>query len=107
MQNVKGYCKNSWRGAHDAGNNGMVTINQSGSLDISEIIALERNPAAIFITSKLLLSRKDYHADLDTFARLLGAENSFSFNRAALRYHHAQAIRTILIKEYKDIYLAY
>jgi hypothetical protein len=88
-------------------NDGMVTILQTGNTDISERITLERVPAAIFITSKMLLSRKDYHADRDTIARLLGAENAFSFNGAALRYHHAQAILTILIEEYKNIYLAY
>jgi integrase/recombinase XerD len=77
-------------------NYGMVTIPNTGSLVTSKTIKLERNPAAVFLASKVNYTRKDYQSDLNTIARLLGAKDAFSCNWAALRYHHTQAIRIML-----------
>jgi hypothetical protein len=64
-------------------NNGMITILQTDSLVISEITTLVCNPAAIFLASQALPNRKEYQADQNTIARLLGADVAFSCNWAA------------------------
>lgn len=75
--------------------NELVTVNQD-NFSLVEVIPLERNPAAVFLASKLQITRNDYQDDLNTIARMLGADNCFTCNWAALRYQHTQAIRTKL-----------
>jgi site-specific recombinase XerD len=76
--------------------NELVIVNQTDNFSLAEVTPLERNPAAIFLASKLQITRNDYQDDLNNIARLLGADNCFTCDWPSLRYQHTQAIRTRL-----------
>jgi integrase/recombinase XerD len=77
-------------------NNSLVTSTQSNNFITPELVPLDRNPIAIFLASKIKITREDHQRDLNTIARILGADNAFVCNWAELRYQHTQAIRTKL-----------
>jgi site-specific recombinase XerD len=74
----------------------LTATSQANYFITPELIPLERNPTAIFLAGKIKITREDYQRDLNTVARILGADNAFVCNWANLRYQHTQAIRTKL-----------
>ncbi len=63
---------------------------------VGDIVPIDSNPAAIFLVSKGEANRISYQQDLNFIARLLGANDAFSFSWGDLRYQHTQAIRAKL-----------
>lgn len=63
-------------------------------------IALDRQPAAVYLSQLATSGRRTQHAALDTLARLLGYETALVCPWQALRYQHTAALRTALTEAY-------